>query len=763
MKSMFRCGIIASPTLLDLGWMRKAVIVGVMLVTGSVSAQIWSESFSTISPPTLHDTTVEGVGGIYGDITNEFSHGEWVHVGATLVTNDGGALRLQVNQWSGDGHGGRTWGAGIALDSSVFTAGAATYRLKLDISATQADARLGVRVWDASIGSGGASSYYQVATQDYGAPGSYLKVVPVGDASTNLLAEAEFNSGHSGVRSVDFAYDGTGDVVLQLMALSSSTSVMRWSIINEVSLDVAALNPDVPSFASDNYTIIPDALENAPYTNSTLLAAITSNPGVEPIAYAAGKVAWMSISEDGVISGTPMVGGTNTIYISVADTDGASDWATFSLFVNNVNDVPVLNALSNKIWAIDALAGIPYVVDLSGYASDEEGDLLTFSILSGPAWLDMSTNGVVSGAPGDGDYGSNEWQFMVDDGSASVTGTLHVAVQKKTIVHYENFNTMASVPTANPAIFPDPRLVTTTPTNGFWYKGGTVKLTDGDGTLEFERVANTGGLSATAIVFAEVLFADGAGTYTLSFDIVNAGQANKTYVELHDLDLSSGTVSVPTYKWAKLFEDPDGTLPDVTVDGGAVATLVTNVTYDVGSTGIKTIEFEYDGSGDVLLRIGAGKNNATDWWTNHKIDDLMILGASMATAYDLWAERYGLSGVDADLENDVEPDGVINLLEYAFNGDPTNVASHGTFPAMGTTMFDGSTNWVQFIHVERTDDDAISYTIEKRLDLVFDTWTNSTDAIVVGESPAVDSYKTVTNAVPTDGKSVEFLRVKVQK
>lgn len=729
------------------------------LMAGLASAQIWSESFSAISPPTLHNTTLEGVGGNYGDITNEFSRGAWVHVGATIVTNNGGALRVNVNQWSADGHAGRTWGAGIALDQSVFTSGAATYRLTLDIGATQTDAELGVRIWNASIGSGGASNYYRIATQNYGARGDFLNVIPVGAATTNLLAEAEFNSGHSGVRSVDFAYDGSGDVVLQLMALSQTASVTRWSILNAVSLDVATPNADVPSFASDTYTILPDALENAPYTNSTLLASITSNPGVEPIAYTAGKAAWMSIDDAGVITGTPTVGGTNTFYISVADSDGASDWATFSLLVSNVNDVPVLNPVN--IWAADALAGIPYTDDLGGYASDEEGDALSFSIGSGPAWLNMATNGIVSGTPGEGDFGNNEWQFVVDDGSASVAGILHIEVQKKTIVHFEGFNTLAPIPTANPAVFPTPRLVTTTQTNGFWYKGGTVAVNNG--TLRFERVAATGGLSASAIVFSEALFADGAGIYTLSFDIVNAGAANKTYVELHDLDLSSGTVTVPTYKYAKLFEDPDGTLPDVTSDGGAAADLITNVTYDVGATGIKTINFEYDGSGDVLLRIGAGKNNATDWWTNHRIDNLSIIGSSVATGYDIWAARFGLSGGDAAPATDFEPDGVINLLEYAYNGDPTNAASQGIFPAMGKTTFDGSTNWIRLIHVQRTGDDAISYTIEKKANLVFDTWTNSTDAVVVGESPAVDNYKTVTNAVPTTGKSVEFLRVKVQK
>ncbi len=721
-------------------------LLAVFMTAGMASAQIWSESFSTNAPPTLNTDS-------FAQITNEYTTGQWTTLGGTVDTN--GQLRLIVSNWADQQ--GMTWGTSIALDDGLFTA-AGNYRLTLDIAAMQADATLGVRVYDASIGSGGTNNYYQLNNYQYGL-GTKAKVVPFGDATTNLLAEAFLGSAHKGIRSIDFAYDGSGDVVLMLMAMSSGATAQRWIEIDEISVDVATPNPDVPSFALDNYDMLPEALENEAYTNSTFLASITSNPGLEPLDFSVGKASWLTIT-DGTITGTPTVGGTNTFYISVADADGAYDDAVFTLLVTNANDAPVFTTAygDNQFWAGNALANLPYSADLNGYVFDEDGDTLTFSG-SGPAWLTVATDGILSGTPGDSDFGNNAWQIIVDDGTDSVTGTLHIAVQKKTIVHIEDFNTMATVPTANPSVFPTPQTITTTATDGSWYKGGTVVL-DG-GTLKFVRVAATGGLSASAVVFAEALFADGAGTYTLSFDIVSAGAVNKTYVELHDLDLSAGTVSVPTYKFAKSFEDPGGLLPAITATNGASASMITNVTYGVGALGVKKIEFEYDGSGDVLLRIGAGKNGSTEWWTNHKIDDLSIIGSSLATAYDLWAAGYGLSGAAAAATNDVEPDGVINLLEYAYNGDPTNAASKGTYPVMGATTFDGSTNWIEFIHVERTGDNNLTYTLEKKDDLVFDSWTNSTDAVVAGESPVVDNYKTVTNAVPTDGKTVEFLRVKV--
>lgn len=403
------------------------------------------------------------------------------------------------------------------------------------------------------------------------------------------------------------------------------------------------------------------------------------------------------------------------------------------------------------VWAADALAGIAYSTDLSGSAPAEIGGSGSFSMISGPAWLNMETNGVVLGTPASGDAGTNDWQFTVTDGVNTATGTLYIAVQNKTIVYWEDFSTLTDVPTASPSVFPAPQLITTVASNGYWYKGGTVVL-DG-GTLKFVRVAAAGGLSASAIVFAEARFAAGAGTYTLSFDVVSAGAVNKTYLELHDLDLTVGTVSVPTYKWAKFFEDPDGTLPDIAPTDGASASLITNVTYGAGVLGVQKIEFEYDGSGDVLLRIGAGKNDSTDWWTDHRIDNLLITGSVPANAYDVWASSYGLSGADAAATNDYDGDLWNNLLEYALGGNPTNGLDKGHPQSWGQ----GVGNMV-YVYPRRKASD-LSYWLETSTNLVSNVWTNSGYA-VSGTGTIDAEFDAVTNTVPmADDQGYVRLRI----
>lgn len=728
--------------------MKKLMIMlAVSMFAGTASAQIWSESFSANAPPTLNEDSS-------AQITNEYTTGQWTTAGGRAEIQDNSTLRIGVNEWSDQK--GMTLGTSIALDDSLFVA-AGNYRLTLDIYAMQANAKLGVRIYDASIGSGGTNNYYSINNYQWGV-GVPAKVVPTGDATTNLLAEAYLNASHIGTRSVDFSYDGSGDVVVMLMAMSDTEASSRWIVIDEISVDAATVNSDVPSFTSATNSIAPAADENVSYSNTTFLASVTSNPGAEALIYSAetSGAPGLSVSTNGTIYGTPTLGGTNTLLISVADAEGASDDAVFMLVVNNVNDAPVFSTAygNNEFWARAALANLPYDADLNNYMWDEEGDELTFSG-SGPAWLNIGSDGALSGSPGADDYGKNTFEIIANDGTDSSTGTLYIAVQKKTIVQQENFSA-TSITTANPAVFPSPQLVTSTYTNGTWYKGGTFVL-DG-GTVKFGRPGSNGGLSASAIVFAGALFADGAGTYTLSFDIVNAGQTVKTYVELHDLDMSTGTVTVPTYKWDRAFEDPDGTLPDVTSAGGATNVLITNVTYAAATLGTQTIEFEYDGSGDVLLRIGAGRNGNNSWWTNHKIDDLLIVGSSVATPYEVWREEHGLAGGPTD---DDDSDGLSNVYEYGLGLDPTNTVDPDAVADGALPTFGAGASGFDYVHAQHSYDETLVYSLEQTDDLVDGTWVSASFA-VSGTDVTGGTYDYVTNSIPTDDDQT-FIRLIVEE
>ena len=79
------------------------------------------------------------------------------------------------------------------------------------------------------------------------------------------------------------------------------------------------------------------------------------------------------------------------------------------------------------------LAAIPESVSvkdsLTRYAEDKDGDALTFTKISGPAWLTVAADGTLAGTPAFADAGENEFVFKVSDGRGSTdTQTLIIPV-----------------------------------------------------------------------------------------------------------------------------------------------------------------------------------------------------------------------------------------------------------------------------------------------------------------------------------------------
>ncbi len=110
--------------------------------------------------------------------------------------------------------------------------------------------------------------------------------------------------------------------------------------------------------------------------------------------------------------------------------DGAlnSNTATVSITVNSVNDLPVWS--SNPIVATGTSEGTAYSQTLAGLASDADaGSSITYSKVSGPAWLSVALNGVLTGTPPSGSSGLNSFVVRATDNtSASSDATLQITV-----------------------------------------------------------------------------------------------------------------------------------------------------------------------------------------------------------------------------------------------------------------------------------------------------------------------------------------------
>jgi hypothetical protein len=128
---------------------------------------------------------------------------------------------------------------------------------------------------------------------------------------------------------------------------------------------------------------------------------------------------------------------------------------------------------------------------------------------------------------------------------------------------------------------------------------------------------------------------------------------------------------------------------------------------------------------------------------------------------EIWANSYGLTGADVLPEADVEPDGLDNLMEYAFGGNPTNDDTRTIAPVAFMETQDG-TNWFYHVHVERTNDPWLMVTLAAGTNLADESsWWNTNDLLRVGEGASGNGFITVTNRTATSA-GYTFIQINIE-
>ena len=131
---------------------------------------------------------------------------------------------------------------------------------------------------------------------------------------------------------------------------------------------------------------------------------------------------------NGALSGTA----PNLTYTPTANYNGADSFtfkandglldsaaATVTITLSPVNDAPVFTV--SPIVTADGFEGSAYTGQtLNGRSTDADaGDRLTYSKVSGPAWLAVATDGTLSGTPALGSAGLNSFVIRATDSSAA--------------------------------------------------------------------------------------------------------------------------------------------------------------------------------------------------------------------------------------------------------------------------------------------------------------------------------------------------------
>ncbi|MDF7824545.1 carbohydrate-binding protein [Pontiellaceae bacterium B12227] len=135
-----------------------------------------------------------------------------------------------------------------------------------------------------------------------------------------------------------------------------------------------------------------------------------------------------------------------------------------------------------------------------------------------------------------------------------------------------------------------------------------------------------------------------------------------------------------------------------------------------------------------------------------RMDDfkLVVTKAPTVMKFERWAHEYALTG---DEQGDDDNDGVVNLVEYAFGGNPTNENDVGILPTFGTK--DGL---FTLLHVMRIDS-GIDYNVEMTSNLVSGIWM--TNGMIKVSGPVESGFATVTNSVSVTNRPQAYIRLTI--
>ncbi len=218
-----------------------------------------------------------------------------------------------------------------------------------------------------------------------------------------------------------------GDVGTNSFTVSVSDGIAP-AVQGTLAITVINTN-DAPVFTSSPI-LGGDATEDSVYTGSLAGAASDDDTDANLTYAKVSGPTWLSVAADGSMTGTPANDdvGANSFTVSVSDGIAPVVEATLNITVINTNDAPTF--ASSPIIGGDATEDSPYTATLVGSASDVDTEAtLAFAKISGPAWLSVAANGVLSGTPANGDVGAGSFTVSVSDGIApAVEATLNITV-----------------------------------------------------------------------------------------------------------------------------------------------------------------------------------------------------------------------------------------------------------------------------------------------------------------------------------------------
>ncbi|MBM4317131.1 MAG: tandem-95 repeat protein [Deltaproteobacteria bacterium] len=234
-----------------------------------------------------------------------------------------------------------------------------------------------------------------------------------------------------------------GDNTFKVAVADASGELVQATVIFKV------LHVNHPPKWTQNPIILPNATEDANY-NAALMPFVIDvdlpNDTLRIIKISASP-SWLTVAQDGTITGRPRLvdaGKTHSFQVRVFDAANTEAVTTVQITVDKINHAPRWSA--NPIPLNDAYEDTTYSFPLNIYASDIDGDTLTFEKVDGPNWMMVSSSGAISGIPTQADIGDQiKVTFKVTDPgglSATTEGVIKV-------IHKNHPPTIGALPQFN--------------------------------------------------------------------------------------------------------------------------------------------------------------------------------------------------------------------------------------------------------------------------------------------------------------------------
>jgi len=138
--------------------------------------------------------------------------------------------------------------------------------------------------------------------------------------------------------------------------------------------------------------------------------------------------------------------GSREIIVSITVTDDSPDEMTedFSIKVEviNVNETPIFNNFNSLTRYADEY--ILYEFNKIEWSDTDDGQNPTLTH-NGPSWLDITSEGLMSGTPQASDVGNNAYTITITDGEISVTENLTIEVRENIAPQFSNSSSIQTV------------------------------------------------------------------------------------------------------------------------------------------------------------------------------------------------------------------------------------------------------------------------------------------------------------------------------